>query len=70
MSTQCPSVMRLVVWGGVGGHERCKTLWCMSGHCRFLTVKNLPPIEECVVELCGLLKWVRNAVVWWSGDEP
>ena len=27
----------------------------MREHCRFLTVKNLPPIEECVVELCAVL---------------
>ena len=43
--------MRLVVSGGVKGYERCKTL-CT---CRFLTVKNLPPLEECVIELCGVL---------------
>ena len=35
----------------------------------FLTEKILPPIEECVVELCGVLERVQNTVVLWSGDE-
>ena len=52
--TQCSSVMRFVVWGGVGRYERCKT-WRMTEHCTFLAVENLPPLEECVVELCGVL---------------
>ena len=46
--------MRLV-WGGVGGYERCMTSWCMREHCMFLTVKNMPLLGECVVELCGVL---------------
>ena len=50
--------MRLVIWGGVGGYERCKTLWCMREHFRFLTEKNLPPLEECNVLL--------NCVGCWS----
>ena len=37
-------------------NERCKTLWCMRAHCR----KNLPPLEECVVELCGVLVLVYS----------
>ena len=37
-SGQCIDiVMRLVVWGGVGGYERCMTSWCMSEHYMFLT---------------------------------
>ena len=28
---------------------------CMREHCRFITVNNLPPLEECVVELCGVV---------------
>ena len=27
----------------------------MGNHCRFLIVKNLPPLEEFVFELCGVL---------------
>ena len=42
-SGQCiDRVMRLVVWGGVGGYERCMTSWCMREHCMFLTVETLP----------------------------
>ena len=33
---------------GVGGEN-------MYEHCRFLTVKNLTPVEECAIELCGEL---------------
>ena len=36
----------------------------MREHCRFLTVKNLPPIEECVVELCGVLVFVYCDVMY------
>ena len=36
-------------------YERCKTLRYIREHCRFLTVKNLHPLDECVVELCGVL---------------
>ena len=37
----------------------------MREHCRFLTVKNLPPlIEECVVELCGVLVLVYCIVMY------
>ena len=36
------TVMRLVVWGGVGGYERCKTSWCMRERCMFLIVETLP----------------------------
>ena len=35
-------VLRLVVWGGVGGYERCMTSWCMREHCMFLKVETLP----------------------------
>ena len=35
----------------------------------FLTEKNLPPIKECIDDLRGVLEWVQNTVVWWSGDE-
>ena len=50
-------VMRLVVWGGVGGYDRCMTSWCMREHCMFLTVVilTLLVLAECVVELCVVL---------------
>ena len=57
-SGQCINrVMRLVVWGGVGGYDRCMTSWCMREHCMFLTVEILPllVLAECVVELCVVL---------------
>ena len=42
-SGQCINkVMRHVVWGEVGGYERCMTSWCMREHCMFLTVEILP----------------------------
>ena len=36
-------------------------------HCRFLTVKNLPPIEECVIELSGVLVLVYSDFMYISG---
>ena len=58
-SGQCINkVMRLVVWGGVGGgYERCMTLWCMREHCMFLTVETLPLFSVsrmCCGTVCGV----------------
>ena len=61
---QCSSVMRHVVRSKLGGYERCKTLWCMREHCRFLTV---PHVEQCVVELCRLLVIMYYHFVYISG---
>ena len=54
------SVFYSEVWGGAGVYERCKTLWCLWEHCtcKFLTVRNLPVLKQCVVELCGVLDLV------------
>ena len=59
----------VVVWGGVGGYERCMTSWCMREHCMFLTVETLPLFSVsrmcvwcwslCPVTLCTLVeRWV------------
>ena len=50
-------VMRLVVWGGVGGYERCMTSWCMREHCMFehWILCLFLVLAECVVELCVVL---------------
>ena len=57
-SGQCINrVMRLVVWGGVGGYERCMTSWCMREHCMFLTVEILPLFSVsrmCCGTVCGV----------------
>ena len=47
-------VLRLVVWGGMGGYERCMTSWCILCSsqwrlCLFLV------LAECVVEMCVVL---------------
>ena len=44
-----------VVWKVLGRYVRCMKLWCMREQCPFLTVKNLRPVEEYVVEICGVL---------------
>ena len=61
-------VLRLVVWGGVGGYERCMTSWCMREHCMFLTVKTclFLVIAECVVELCVVLVLVYHHYMYSS----
>ena len=44
--------MRLV-WGEVGGYERCMTLGYMREHCMFLTVKNLPLLGNVLFNCIG-----------------
>ena len=47
----------IVVWGGVGGYERCMTSWCMREHCLFLTVEILPLFSVsrmCCWTMCGV----------------
>ena len=56
-SGQCINrVMRLDVWGRVGGYERCMTSWCMREHCMFLTVEILPlfSVRMCCGTVCGV----------------
>ena len=61
-SGQCINrVMRLVVWGGVGGYERCMTSWCMREHCLFLTVETLSLFSVrgmCCSTVCGVVPCV------------
>ena len=66
-------VMRLVVWGRLGGYERCMPSWCMREYCLFLTVETLPLFKcwqnvlldcvwcwsLCTVTLCTVVeRWV------------
>ena len=50
----------------MGGYERCKKLWCMREHCRFLTVMNLSSVKECVVEQCGMFILVYSDFIYSS----
>ena len=61
-------VMRLVVWGGVGGYERCMTSCCMREHCLFLTVETLPLCSVsrmCCWNVCGAGLCVLSLYVQW-----
>ena len=56
-SGQCISRVMRLVWGRVGGYERCMTSWCMGEHCMFHTVETLPLFSVsrmCCRTVCGV----------------